>query len=124
MNSRSFSILCALILGVSLAISGCTITPRVVASPAPSWDGNEQNSGIIAVLPDGYLVTFNYRKRYNKLIELYGSKFVPALQQDDGIIRVRTDGVVIDREHAGKMALMSTWARSAGRSLDPPNPPL
>lgn len=79
----------ALYLVLVLALAGgCT---TVIPKPAPaaavaSFDGGEQNSGIVRVLPDGsFVVTAHLRDRYNALIALYGAQFVPALRTDAGL---------------------------------------
>lgn len=61
---------------VLAASSGCvsTITPPVVHTEQPSWDGNAQNSGIVGVAPDGVrlMVTPRFKARFWALSKKYG----------------------------------------------------
>lgn len=81
---------------ILLAFSSCAhITPVTDVPGQPSFDGNNQNSGIIQKLveisPDGdeesmgYEITENARERYNKYIENYGDKLTPPIAKDFGI---------------------------------------
>ena len=83
-------------LGIFL-FGGCsTVTQAPVKSQSASWDGNAQNSGILAKVPAGYIVTPTFRARYNSLITIYGRSktkdgspiFTPPLAVDSGITPV------------------------------------
>lgn len=83
-----------------LLLPGCmTVTQKPVVSHFYSYDGNDQNSGVIAKTMDGFKVTSHFRDRYNNLIELYGSAkldngahiFIPPLTKDTGI-KPNSDG--------------------------------
>ncbi len=109
-----------IVLLVAFAMGGgCagTVTPKVVTSTQASFDGNEQNSGVISVQPNGYVVTAHFRDRYNALIADYGTAFTPPLSHDAGIARLTDYTWLIDREHMIKMIEMNTW-RKSGRKPD------
>ena len=83
-----------LIILLTLSFSACTtIIPSTVNSNNASFDGNEQNSGIISTTMDGFKVTTHFRDRYNALIAVYGDAkqsdgsplFTPALIKDFGL---------------------------------------
>lgn len=74
-----------LLLIVWVLLAGCTVAPVLVKSSTPSWDGASQNSGVIAIVPDGFNVTAHWRDRYNALAAIYGKSFVPPIVQDAGI---------------------------------------
>ena len=73
----------ALMLILALALfTGCvsqTVRPVDIKPKAASFDGNKQDSGLIAVTPTGALVTAHARDRYNALIAVYGQdkEFLP-----------------------------------------------
>lgn len=77
-----------------LCFSACsTVSQSVVKSNNASFDGNDQNSGIISATMDGFKVTTHFRDRYNALIDVYGNAkqqdksplFTPALTKDYGL---------------------------------------
>jgi len=74
---------------------GCssTVTPAAVNAQQASFDQGGQNSGLISMLPGnaGAIITPHARDRYNELLGIYGSEFLPALKPDDGI-SPRLDG--------------------------------
>jgi hypothetical protein len=95
-------------------LSGCasTTTPETHAPQQASWDGNEQNSGIIRYTPDGFLVTASFHDRYNELVAAYGKTYKPALQQDSGM-RPAPDGLwLIDAEHLQRFVEMNLKRKS------------
>ncbi|HEY1791548.1 MAG TPA: hypothetical protein VGG34_01405 [Opitutaceae bacterium] len=77
-------------------LSACTNTVHQAPVPStqPSFDGDVQDSGIVADLPDGsYVVTASFLARYNRLIATYGNAktadgspiFTPALAANAGV---------------------------------------
>lgn len=100
-------------LALLLAAGACTstITPDRVTSEAASFDGNEQNSGVIAATPAGYIVTPHFVARYNALAKIYGDRFQPALLPDAGVTALLSNPpqLVIDREHMVKFLEMNAW---------------
>jgi len=104
----------------SLLLSSCgTVIPDPVTSSAASFDANEQNSGIIAATPTGYLVTPHFRDRYNQLIAIYGPAFTPRLEADAGLVRAPSEALakedpiagqyIIDRQHLVYFVRMNIW---------------
>lgn len=84
------------------------IKPKVeVVDTTPSWDGNEQNSGIIDfVIGKGALITPRAAARYNALIVKYGQMFTPPLKVGDGLTP-EGDNFYLDNEHVVKFAEMN-----------------
>jgi hypothetical protein len=57
-----------------------------VVTEVISFDGNEQNGGIIDFMPNlGWIITPNAAKKYVNLIELYGKIFLPPLEGHGGL---------------------------------------
>lgn len=97
-------------------IVGCaTVRQDPVKPTAASFDGNDQNSGVLRSVPEGYVVTAHFRDRYRALTESYGHLFRPALATDSGI-RAVGDAWIIDREHMVKFLTMNQWDRMARKS--------
>jgi hypothetical protein len=88
---------------LAIALAGCnTVTPDAIRAQQASWDGNAQNSGVVALLPDhSATVTAHWRDRYNAMVRTYGTSFLPALTVDQGIT-LNVDGTF----HATAQALM------------------
>lgn len=111
------------LLGVFLSavlLAGCTTTviPKHVKPAVASFDGGEQNSGILAFRADGSVtITPHARDRFNAMAEAYGGYFSPRVKPDDGITR---DGAeyVMSPESQVKAQSMNRW-RKEGR---PPKP--
>ena len=105
------------ILCVSLALSGCagTVTPDRISAAAASYDGNEQNSGIISVNQLGYVVTGHFRDRHNALVALFGRDFLPPLTPDAGLTEITSDRWLIDRQHLSQFLEMNAWNRAGLR---------
>lgn len=88
-----------LVLACVLALVACqpactsTVAPKAVEARQASFSvqTGAQDSDIIGLSynsagdADGFVVTSDGRDRYNALIELYGSKWTPALEKDYGI---------------------------------------
>jgi hypothetical protein len=82
----------------------------------PAYDGNVQNSGIIAKSDKGFIVTKGFVDRYNALIEIYGNgvkgyPMTPPLKQNDGIMFL-VEHYIIDSEHMVKFLDMNAWRRN------------
>ncbi len=105
-----FIILLAVVVATS---AGCsTVTPKQVRSESPSYDGNDQNSGIIVSTKDGFLVTPRFHIRYNALIEVYGRDFTPPLHEEEGIAKVDANTYLIDKQHMTQFLEMDAWLRA------------
>lgn len=106
-----------LLLGLALALActGCTtVTPTPADVPAvASFDGAEQNSGIVGVQADGtFLVTAHLRARYNALVADYGHEFAPPLSSDSGLSPVGPfDRWTMTPQAMANFATMVQWRR-------------
>jgi len=111
LNYTAVLALCAVLVGV-----GCTSTvvPKPISSKAASWDGNEQNSGLIGKDSQAgyFLVSEHWRERYNGLVTLYGAYYLPPLKVDEGITKTATNGVYrVDGQRVGKYIQMGWWLK-------------
>ena len=96
---------------------GCTVIPQTATNYQPSWDGTNQNSGLVGFLPDGRaIITQNARDRYNGLVAKYSTNFAPALKLDGldtvppGLTNI--NGIwVIDPQHLAYFARMNRWSK-------------
>ena len=121
MKTRALPLLLAVVgLTALVAVTACgTVTPAIVAAKQPSYDGNEQTSGVLAQLPEGIVVTNHLRLRYNALIATYGRDFTPELTRDDGMLE-RPDGSwLVDRGHFVQFLDMVAWQRSGLKPVNP-----
>lgn len=107
--------------GLVFLVSGCasTVTPETVRSEEASFDGNQQNSGIILSTGSGFLVTGHFRLRYNALILVYGGDFKPALKPDQDIAPVGDDRWLISKQGMVNFLEMNTWRKSGLKPLNP-----
>lgn len=87
---RSANIWATASLALALALcSGCGTTPTTTHASTASFDGNEQTSGVVRVLPTGALeITEGARSRFNCLAEKYGARLLPPIQKDFGVDRL------------------------------------
>lgn len=96
------------------ALTACTVAPKPVTDKVASYDGNAQNSGFISWASDGGgIITPHARDRYNALIELYGTRFLPPLKYDAGITATPTNTFHIDAEHLVQFGIMNAWRKSS-----------
>lgn len=107
--------LLAACLAVAALMPSCTTvvpTPAVVPASA-SFDGAEQNSGIVGVQPDGlFIVTSHLRDRYNALVAVYGREFAPPLSSDSGLSPVGPfDRWTMTPQAMADFATMVQWRR-------------
>lgn len=104
-------------LGFVSAFFGCTATPRAVQPIAPSWDGNEQDSGLLnggKPLANGdFVLTAHARDRYNALVAKYGSTFAPPVATDAGITPLPDGTFLIDKQHLDAFARMNLKSKAA-----------
>lgn len=118
-------IVVTVVLGaVALCFIGCssTVVPAPIEAAQASYDEGEANSGILALVDGGALITARARERYNALVLLYGGEFLPALTLDHGIRpataaeastvnRPPSTVSVISNEALQKFALLNAWRR-------------
>lgn len=105
-----------LVLGYVLCIGLCactsTVAPGTAKSSQASFDQGQQNSGVIAELPDRSLVvTTHLRDRYNALVIIYGAAFQPALVADQGLQSTATNTFVMSSEAFEHFASMNRWRK-------------
>lgn len=116
-------IVCAIFFAliVALVVAGCAVTvaPKPVIAEQASFDNNEQNSGIIMSTPSGFVVTDNFRLRYNRLIATYGADLATPATTDAGIAPIGPDRWLITKQRMIDFLEMNAW-RKAG--LAPKNP--
>lgn len=99
-------------VGMAACIAACTVTPKVVTNGQASFDGNEQNSGIIGLdATDCAIVTQHYRDRYNGLVQQFGLKFSPVLIPDEGFVPTGTNTFLVDRQHRFYFNTMNRWRK-------------
>ena len=110
----------ALLPIILLMLAGCgTVCPTRVPSHAASYDGNNQDSGVLEATPSGYLVTNHFRDRYASLVAIYGRDFSPAIKPEDGLVQLDNGRWLIDRQHLVQFLEMNAWLRAG---LKPKNP--
>lgn len=105
-------------LAVLILCLGCTTTviPHNGRPTQPSFDGNDQTSGIITNFPDhSALITGHAAARYQLLVIDYGAKFQPPIQHSDGLNIYYTTPTGsawhIDAEHLTDFGIMQYWKR-------------
>lgn len=102
------------LLGMMLAAGCGTVTPKLVTSSGPSWDGSALNSGTIGFVTNGTVlyieVTPHWRDRYNAMIATYGGRFKPALTPDYGLTRLSTNSLVTPEAYR-KFCQMNRWRK-------------
>ncbi len=123
LRPKLFAVVVVILLAAFLAVAsvGCsTVVPRAVNEPdQPSFDGNEQNSGVVASTEAGFIVTAHFRDRYNALVAIYGGDFLPALTHDAGLMEIEAGRWQMTRQAMRKFLEMNAWRRAA---LAPVNP--
>lgn len=85
---------------------------RIIKDEQPSFDANEQNSGIIEFIDGkGWLITPNAAKRYNTLVELYGKELVPIVEAEFGLSSYYNN-FILTQEAMVKFALLNQIHKS------------
>ena len=104
-----------LLIAIVSAFTGCssTVTPSRVESQQASYDGGEQNSGVIASTATGFVVTDHFRARFNGLVRIYGKDFIPELKADGGISPAGNGRWEISKQSMIYFLEMNAW-RKAG----------
>ena len=100
------SLLVCLGLALLAGAVGCnsTFTPAITRPQAPSWDGTNQNSGVVAVAKSptgevtGAVLTGHGRDRYNALMNRYGADW-GVRGQDQGLTACQDGTWAIDAQH-------------------------
>lgn len=104
---------------VAVIVSSCihTTAPELVEAAVASYDGNEQNSGVIASTPSGFIVTDNFRLRYNALIATYGADLPTPATVDSGIAPIGPDRWLITKQRMIDFLTMNQWRRAGLKPL-------
>ena len=110
----------ALVALVALAVLvGCagTVTTPVAQAAAASFDGTNQNSGVIALVTNqagvatGAIITPHARDRYNALMSEYGRAWL--ISGNDVGLTCQSNGCwFIDDEHLQDFITASRWRRN------------
>ena len=109
------------ILSITVFV-GCfgTVTPKIVKSRQISFDGTNQNSGLIGFYFDGRaILTERAIGRYNGLILLYGTNFIPILHMNDGIELYQSNNVnyyLMDKEYLLHFTEMNRWYKKGEKA--------
>lgn len=84
--------LSVILISLFLVFTSCqttktqTVIPTNVVDVSPSWDGNEQNSGLITYIENkGFLITENAANKYTFLTEKYGEFLAPQVKKGEGL---------------------------------------
>ena len=94
MKSRfAFAALAALLLFSACSVQQSAVAPKAPVAAAPSWDGNEQNSGIISADANGFVCTPHFLNRWDAMLANFGAKLSPArkIGDRDGITEEGTN---------------------------------
>lgn len=101
------------ILLIALALCGCTVIPKTPQPAVASWDGSEQNSGLLGALPDhSAIITGHAEARYIALCAQYGYKFHPPLTGGEATPYTNLT-LRLDAQHYVDFATMELWKRKA-----------
>lgn len=100
-----------LIILISFGLLSCSTTnvspTEQVITEVISFDGNEQNGGIIDFTPEkGWIITPNAAKKYMALIKVYGKMFMPPLEKTGELIPYG-ENFILSQEKMVKFAIMN-----------------
>lgn len=108
----AFLLVLALIAILAAALCGCTtVTPHMVNSSAYSFDGMNQNSGLIGFVGTMPEVTPHWRDRYNAMIAVYSKRFLPPLVPDYGLTPTATNTFLVTPEAYRDFVKMNRWRK-------------
>jgi hypothetical protein len=115
------ALLILLCVFVGFSTMGCvsTTVPKPVEAHEASYDGNEQNSGVLSVNPNGYVVTAHFRDRYLALVATYGRDFKPPIDSTLGVMDLHDGTYHFDRQRMVYFLEMAAMNRAG---LKPKNP--
>lgn len=98
-----------------VGLIGCTVIPNTPAPAVASWDGDEQNSGVLGILPDhSAVITQRAEQRYIALAYEYGSRFSPPVRGNEAAPYTNSATVYtlrLDAEHLADWGIMANWKR-------------
>lgn len=100
------------------------VAEYVVSEDEPSWDGNEQNSGLIDFIDGkGYLITPHAAQRYLGLVKEYGGDYSPPLTGSEGLSKEEDDpNYILDSQHMVEFIAMNQKKKAGIPPLNRPDP--
>lgn len=116
-RSTKFVAILLLNLFVALGTVSCisnpgTVTPPPIVDTQPSWDGNEQNSGILGFIDnEGFLITKNAADRYTNLTVKYGKDRNPPLSKGQGLVP-KGDNFILPNQYMVEFIAMNQLFKS------------
>lgn len=101
---------------ILVLMTGCfgTVKPVKVTPQQASFDGTNQNSGVVSFDKVNHVgeVTPDWRLKYNGLIETYGDRFIPWLVKDYGLISKPNGNWIATAEAFENRGKMELWRRN------------
>jgi len=110
-NAIALLIVVAVLWLLSLCVGCTTVTPHTVNSSAYSFDGTNQNSGVIGFVGEQVEVTPHWRDRYNAMISVYSKRFLPPLAPDYGLTPTATNTFLVTPEAYRDFLKMNRWRK-------------
>lgn len=108
---NKFVLVLAVVAG--LAVTGCdtTVTPKHVYSQQISYDGNQQNGGLLGRTSAGdWIITGHAHDRYMALVETYAnSPATKGWELRSGMTAHADGSWVFDTQHMFYFATMERW---------------
>jgi hypothetical protein len=84
-----------------------TIVPPPIVETQPSWDGENQNSGLIEyVKGEGFLITPKAAQRYIALTQKFGNTLTPTVQAGEGLVK-KGDNFLLSPEYMSVFMVVS-----------------
>ncbi len=85
-----------------------TIVPPPIVEVQPSFDGEEQNSGIIDYIEGkGFLITSNAAARYTELTKRFGAESIPPISEGQGLEKQVDGNFILPASFMVEFAMMS-----------------
>jgi len=104
--------LLGLVVFLAFWSTGCgTVVQSQVHAQNASFDGGAATSGILQLEPGGAIVTAHFRERYAELVKLYGTKFLPALDPEQGFAPADNGSFRITSQTLEHFLIMAEWRR-------------
>lgn len=104
--SKTVLIVCA-----TLFLSNCStlkVIPDRVENSQVSFDGNQQNAGVLDFHPTiGWEISENAAKRYVALTGKYGASLTPELSKGEGLIIVPPNQFYLPNQYMVKFATLN-----------------
>jgi hypothetical protein len=91
------------------------VVPVFMQDVVPSWDGEEQNSGLIGYIDGkGYVLTPSAAARYSYLTEIYGKDYSPPLAKGVGLTKDEaSDNYFLSTQYMVEFVVMNQKFKSA-----------